>query len=758
MTEHFQDNLPLSDTGDAEGLYDPQMSLPIPSVPWARPVTEIIKRDGRRESFRKTKIADAIERAAVTVGEQEEAIAESIAAAVAIYLGKRLSGKPVTADQVSDAVERVLIQMAYAEIALAYARYRDRRSRIRRLRSGDMRALLGELEEARLEREAVMANTVSWPVRTNQDSIEIWDRERIVEALKEETGMESGLASLIALEVEKQIQDAGITALTATLVRELVGAKLIEHGLFEENEQRRRLGVPLYDAARIIRGATPETVGKDPAHTDSALAYAVKKEYALTEIFSQQVAHAHLKGDIHLGKLTHIDRLHSAEHLLSYLAVHGIRLPGGGQFADPPETPETLLAQMVKYSDILDTLFSASTGWFAFNYLAAPFVETMSDKELKRFSEIIIYECAYRHVTLNDDRSPIRLSIYWNVPEELAQHTVVGPGGKEAGKTYKQFELVARRLAWTLVTVFGKGGVNGTNFLAPGLDISIDELVFNTFEGTEYLQHVATTALQRPNIRFLFPRKALEGSPVFWRPRHVIWHRVALNIPRAAITGETVDGFYRELERLCNLAVEAHEQKRDFIESMLDPVGNAPLSALALEHDGKPYIASEEGKFAIDVEGLYECSQILYGAGVSNASSRIEFMKNALIKLEEIVINKNKQTGLHCIVAANTNPSAGKRFTTLDAATCPNIVEKIAKIKPETQEAYYTSGVSLAEDYGTTPFDRARTEGLFHEHLGEQHFSVISLPMKNASENGLCDFLKMVLHQTSCDGIVFTVE
>ena len=157
MTDKFQDNLLFPDVPDSEGLFDAQLPLPIPSVPWAAPVREIIKRDGRREPFNKAKIAAAIENAANAVQEGDVDIADGIAAAVTIYLGKRLNGEAPTADQVGDAVERVLIQMAHAEVALSYARYRDRRTRIRRLRHGDMRALLSELEEAHHEREAKSA-------------------------------------------------------------------------------------------------------------------------------------------------------------------------------------------------------------------------------------------------------------------------------------------------------------------------------------------------------------------------------------------------------------------------------------------------------------------------------------------------------------------------------------------------------------------------------------------------------------------------
>ena len=537
-------------------------------------------------------------------------------------------------------------------------------------------------------------------------------------------------------------------------MRELVGAKLIEHGLVEENEQRRRLGVPVYDASRIIRGATPETVGRDPIYTDKALAWAVKKEYALTEVFSRQVTQAHLAGDIHLNDLDHVDRLYSGDHALAYLAAHGIRLPGGVRFAGPPDDPETLLAQMVKYGDMLYALFSGSIGWYAFNYMAAPFVEKLKDKELRRFSEMLIYECAYRHSALSEGRSAMRVSLFWNAPSDIASMEAVGPSGNRDGQTYKQHEMTARRLAWALLDVFQNGGVNDADFPAPLLDIVLEESVFNAFEGADYLRHAAVTALRRPNVRFVFtPAKSKACQPL-WQPRHVVWHRVVLNLPRAVVKGEDITGFFAELERLCQLAVAAHVQKRNFIELLLDPVGNAPLAALALEHDGHPYITAEDSLFAVDVEGLYECAQIMHGTGMVAAQKRLDFMESTLKHVAAAVEKFARSEGVQCITSANTNPVISRRFATLDAGNYPRLVENIVKTAPETHAMYYTSGVAVGDDAGMSPLDLACAEGVFHGLLGEQQFSKITMPLKNTSESALCDLLKILMRQTTCGGVV----
>ena len=240
MSNDRQDNLPFFDMPDEEGLFEPQLQIPFLDTRWAAPVEVIIKRDGRRESFDKRKIAASILRAVPEGGSLEADTAESIASAVAVYLAKRLNGVPASADQVSDAVERVLIQMNQVDAGLAYARYRDRRTRIRRLRRGDMRALLSELEEARQERGAGLAKDME-SCRPAGHAGQMGPF-RIVEACDWKPVWKQAWPVSLPLKWRSKLNrpaspfDRPVNTGTGR-------GKPIEHGLAEENDLRRRLGV-----------------------------------------------------------------------------------------------------------------------------------------------------------------------------------------------------------------------------------------------------------------------------------------------------------------------------------------------------------------------------------------------------------------------------------------------------------------------------------------------------------------------------------
>ena len=90
-------------------------------------ITQIRKRDGRVVPFELRRVADAIYRAAQSVGGEDRFLAEELAGVVGLYLershGERIPG----IGDVEDAVERVLVDTGHAKTAKAYILHRDRR-------------------------------------------------------------------------------------------------------------------------------------------------------------------------------------------------------------------------------------------------------------------------------------------------------------------------------------------------------------------------------------------------------------------------------------------------------------------------------------------------------------------------------------------------------------------------------------------------------------------------------------------------------
>ncbi len=592
-------------------------------------------------------------------------------------------------------------------------------------------------------------------VQTSQDRLVKWDRNRIVEALQLETGLEPSLAGIIAAEVETQIQNAGITVLTASLIRELVGAKLIEHGLTEENDLHRRLGVPLYDASRIIRGCTPETLGATPNTTDDILARAVKKEYALAEVFSSQVTQAHLLGRIHISELEFVDRLYACEQSFTGYPASGPVHRHAPETTGNDNEPALIVSSMMKQYDFLQAFFSGPVDWPAFNFLAAPFLAHAREQEIRMFARTFISECAYRAAA--DGRRPARISLCWNVPAPLSNITVKQPVAAGNDVTYKTLEPVARRLFQALLEVCQAGDLYGDDWVAPVIEVVLDNGLFQNFEGDAALIQAARTALQRPNLCFVrkeSPRQP--GPPDTYSQLTAVWHRITLNLPRAAISAENEKELWKELERLCEVAVTAHREKRDFIEAMLDPGGCTPLAPLACAFQEQGGNNTEQALFTVAVDGLFECAAIILGKDQALFNARIQLMQKILTHLADTLKQLSQREGMRCVLSANSEPKISNRFAVVDSGLYPRLLDTIITANTHTQALSYTTGVALPVAYALNPFEITRIEGLMHILLEGHLFTSIPIPVKNASENSLADLLKKIVHQTQCKGLWFS--
>lgn len=97
-------------------------------------IKSIIKRDGRIVDFNINKIADAIFRAAESVGGKDKQLSYSLAEEVTQHLQEEFKTKIPTVENIQDAVEKILIDHGHAKTAKAYILYRYKKSEERQRR------------------------------------------------------------------------------------------------------------------------------------------------------------------------------------------------------------------------------------------------------------------------------------------------------------------------------------------------------------------------------------------------------------------------------------------------------------------------------------------------------------------------------------------------------------------------------------------------------------------------------------------------
>ncbi|MFC1736176.1 anaerobic ribonucleoside-triphosphate reductase [Candidatus Hydrogenedentota bacterium] len=743
-------------------------------------ITHVRKRDGGVVVFDKNKICEAIFKAACSVGGEDRDLSENIADVVSIYLRKHFIDGIPSVENIQDSVEKVLVELGHAKTALAYARYRDKRSRIRTLRDGNAAAFVEELEQAAPQTtETTETTDLSLFVRTSSEDIIKWDTDRIVEALIRETGLNEDVAMVIAREVERQIVTSKTKIITAPLVRELVDAKLIEYGLEEYRKRHTRLGVPLYDAEQVIAIPNKENanIPHNPEATNLMLAEKIKKEFALLKVFTQDVADAHICGNIHLHDLGFIDRPYCSGQSIEYVKKFGLDLPNALSIAGPAKHPETLLAHMVKFSAALQGHFAGAIGWDAINIFFAPFLEDLDDAQMHQMAQMLIFEYSQQAVARGGQAIFSDVNLYWEIPKHFEDVEAIGPGGKKTGRKYSDYLETAQRFVWALFDVYKEGDGCGRPFFFPKPLVHITEKFFQTPRHEEFLNHISDVAADKGNTYFVFDRgqtakiseccrlsfkleqSDLEDAKEPWRMRYSALQNVTLNLPRAAYKANGSEAkLFREIEDLMEVVAKAHRQKKEFIEKLLALKGHGPLSLLTMERDGQPYLRMHRVTYLVGILGLNELVQAHLGEALHESEEAFQFGMKVVAHLNLTCRRLSARDGMRFVLEQTPAESTGYRMAKLDLAQFGDKARNVVKGDLESNEVYYTNSTQLDVQEVMNPIERVEKEGQFHDMIEAGALTHIWLADSHPSPESIANFVKKTFTNTRNAQVAFSPE
>jgi len=616
-------------------------------------------------------------------------------------------------------------------------------------------------------------------VRTSDESMHDWNRQRIVDALIRETYVDLDTAKEIARDVEDLIATSKIKMITAPLVRELVDAKLIERGLEQARKMHTRLGMPLFDVDQLILHPNKENanVPHGPEATNLTLAERIKKEFALLSVFSQEVADAHMRGDIHLHDLGFVDRPYCSGQSLEYIKRFGLSLPNSIAMAKPAKHPEVLLAHMVKFAAALQGHFAGAIGWDSVNLFFAPYLTGMSDRELEQLAQMMIFEFSQQAVARGGQAIFTDLNLYWEVPKHFEDVPAIGPGGELTGKTYSDYMKESQRFVWALFDVFQEGDGSGRPFFFPKPLVHITEKFFKTPGHMDFLHHICDVASEKGNTYFVFDRGEtakiseccrlsfklenadLEDAKQPWKMRYCALQNVTLNLPRVAYISKGEDTqLFSKVAEFIEMAVKAHLEKKGFIEKLLSLGEKGPLALLAMDRDGSPYLRMHRATFLIGMVGLNELVQIHTGQEMHQSKQAFKFGLKVIAHMKLLVEKFSQRYGMRFVLEQTPAESTAYRLAKLDLKYHSPKSGYIVKGDISRGEVYYTNSTYLNNAAVLNPIERVRQEGLFHPLIEGGALTHIWLGEARPSKLSLANFVIKTFQKTQNDQIAFSPE
>ncbi|NYT12100.1 MAG: anaerobic ribonucleoside-triphosphate reductase [Methanomassiliicoccales archaeon] len=616
-------------------------------------------------------------------------------------------------------------------------------------------------------------------VRTSDEEIKKWDKSRIYDALVRETDISLDAARIVATEVEKLIAELDLDIVTAPLIRELTNAKLVEYSLAGIRKQHTRLGVPLYDARQIIMCPNKENanVPHGPEATNLTLSERIKKEFALLEVFSQEMADAHMRGDIHLHDLGMVDRPYCSGQSIEYVKKFGLNLPNAISIAKPAKHPEVLIEQIIKFSAALQGHFAGAIGWDAFNIFLAPYLEGIDYSRMKQLAQILVFEFAQQAVARGGQSIFSDLNLYWEIPDHFVGVPAIGPKGEFTGQNYEDYLDESQRFIDALFDVYMEGDALGRPFFFPKPNVHMTEKFFRTEGSDQFLEKISQVAAEKGNTYFVFDRgdtakiseccrltfkldrSDLEDAKTPWKMRYSAMQNVTLNLPRIAYEAHQDDTRLNELirERM-EMVAKAHVQKKEFIAQLLDMGKMGPLSLLTMNLDGEPYYRLDKASFLVGMVGLNELVQYHTGEELHESKDALKYGLRVIASMKKEAESIGEEYGIRMPLEQTPAESTAYRFAKLDMKYFPLQAPTAIRGNRTTGEIYYTNSTYLNVGSNIGAIERVKMEGLYHPLIEAGALTHVWLGESKPPAESIAAFVKKTFHNTQNTQIAFSPE
>ncbi len=634
-------------------------------------------------------------------------------------------------------------------------------------------------------------------VRQSDENVEPFDPRRITAALVRETHLAPDVAARLATEVRQQIEQSGIKSLTAPLIRGLVNAKLLEQGLITEYRAHSRLGVPVFDVDRIIQAyhdqgqSQAAGVLHGPEGSSLALAEAIKREYAILNVFSDAVASAHLTGDLHIENVGDVDRPTTMIGSVDFIKRHGVRLPGGFAGSRPARSANVLVLHLVTYTAALQGYFSEALAWDSVNYALAPMLVGLNQREIKQAAQGLLFELSAPAIARGGQPVRCDLHLDWEAPAYLRDLPAVGVGGEKSGASYGAMNELAQAFLTELFEVYLEGDAQGLPFIGPRPVLHLTERAIQSQSNRPFLDLVIRAATERGGVvlafdrpsvnaeneadeiaasftaRYGVSRKMLERVPESWQWRAATFSSVAINLPRVGFqAGGNQARVFELLTDLLELASQASLEKRIFLEKLLARGESGALAMLAMRPDKEPFLPLNWTAHAVCPVGLAELVHAVIGTSLDSTSdAQGEARAFAAAVVTHLSAEAERLSAKHKVrfVLSESQDWVGRhRLARLDLQRFGSPLLSFARgeegaVANET-DVYYTNAVKLPDICRADAFERIRIEGDLQAGLIRGATTDLWLGQELPESDQVAILIAHALRQTSASAITFTPE
>lgn len=573
--------------------------------------------------------------------------------------------------------------------------------------------------------------TIEKKVLHSDGTLESFKPRFIEEQLLKETDISEEEARKIKIRVAEKIKKLDLDEISTSTIRAEVSAQLTNRGLFEAEEESRKLGMSVKEYEDLTNNGCRDNANIDYSPEMIAkYAYdSIAKEYALLKM-PKECAQAHIDGFVHHHDLEYAtNRPNCFNADLRFYAKNGLKIDGKGlmgSVAKPAKTLEVLLNHLLQAWMAGATVFSGGQGYVNFNTLLAPFAKGRTYEEIKQAIQGFIFNCNMSLICRGGQVLFSSIGVDLSVPDVLKDEPAIGPGGVANG-VYADYQEEADLIFRAICEVSNEKDGNGAYHRFPNILFNIRKGDLDEYTGNCKLLH--ETGANNPTIYYVNCTE-LERTVMGCRTALPMNYTgdyekdctntgnfmySTLNLPLIALQAidnskekgtEIRQEFYNLLAYMCDIIYDTVTWRRQQIE---DVIYKKHMSDFLLQKDketNQELYNFDTTTMTIGFCGLYECLLILDEE--ADLTYEIDEGVGILNFLNSMKEQYHDKDGLRWSVIGSPAESASHRFATIIKNKYPD-----APVQGTKDHYYLTNSSHIPVSKETTIVDHIKNAGVY---------------------------------------------
>ncbi|MDR2202863.1 MAG: hypothetical protein LBE76_00870 [Nitrososphaerota archaeon] len=589
-------------------------------------------------------------------------------------------------------------------------------------------------------------------VRTSRFTLEEFDQNKIANSLIKEAKVPPELAQKAAKETEKRLIKSKTKYVTAALIREMVNAILVEKGFEDYRHKLTRVGMPIHEVNILLENKDHPI---DATNLLTKAAQTVLGEYTLLNMFSRDIADAHLSGNINIDNIGDwLLKPNEITHDIRYFLQNGLKLDHTTKTnIEPPQTFEAALNITLNALIHTQKEISQQQTISYFNTLLAPYTMNTDTKTIKN---------QLQHFLQNlNQHTKTTIEIDLTIPPQLTDKTAITPKNQQNNNTqtiYNNYQKETQQLADLLLQTY-HALTTEKPLTNPKIIIRISHQTINNPNTQQLLLKAHTIATQQGMIYFANTTTKENTTATFSSTGTKLitditndWETdtlrtgnigsVTINLPRIIQEAENdKNKLFDILKEQYDIAARALNIKHNTLKQL----GKNTLPFLLKNTHSDPYLRLDNCTKIINLAGLTEAIETFTKKNIHDTESQklLNDITQTLTTIRQKNIRKHGKRLYNTII---NNKEASERLAQLD-------IEKygIAKIKytGTRDKPYYTTTPRLKPQTNTLtiPTEETTLSQKIFELTTNGTLTIINLDTNNITPEELLNLTRHLITQ-----------